>query len=609
MSAAERLVGQIDLHEQPWSLPGSRLVVSEAADGLQVALAEYERPLAACRVVDGLRVMTAEGRTLPVTEVAAHAVRYESAGSLTFDGRRALSLGSFSVPVVVLLMAPDTVVAQDADGPGVSWAVSLPHAERATLTLDGHEARLDRVGRTVEVRLPTGAALVVALVGGLGADAAPSEQTVGHAGRLALTDAVWQEWMDRCPGVAERYADVTALCWWVLGVNQVVLERHGDAVSVVPSLRGYVAHWQWDAYFIAVGLAHGAPELARAQLDLALSRPGADGQLPDVLSDDGVLASSEDLPEADRVSLRRSASAAADPSAPVPLTKPPLAAWAVDRVARTTGADRSWVDRAMSVVSSSQEWWFTQVPSAADAAGTDTLPVYAHPYSSGLDDSPVFDHELPVLSPDLAAYLVVQDELLAQHHATSTAPGAGMAADRSRARAERTVALLEDLWREGAGYTARAAGRDLPERTVVGLLPLLTGRLRPERSRALVEHIADPHLFGTPWPVPTVAVSDPSFDSERMWRGPVWVSTNALLVEGLERSGFPEQARALAERTVALVAHAGGPSEYYAPGSGTRAPGAMTSFGWSAGLTVDLAVWLSTQAAETGEGRDARDVR
>lgn len=593
MSALGRLTGCLDLREQPWSLPGSRIVVSETDDGLSVALAEYERPLNDCIVVDEVRVATVEGRPVPLAEVHVHAVHFERGGSLTFDGPRAVSLGGFSVPVVVHLSARATVRA--GDGSRGSWAVALPHAARATIAVDAHVpgAGMVDADRTVTVRLPVGAALVVALDGGLGAHAGGPDLAAGHAARLARTRAVWQTWMARCPDVAEPYVDVTALCWWVLGVNQVVLEEHGEALSVVPSLAGYVAHWQWDAYFIAIGLAHGAPELAREQLDLALSRPGPDGQLPDVLSDEGVLASSADLPEADRASLRRAASAVAEPTAPIPLTKPPLAAWAVDRVARSTGADAAWVDRAMAVVGASQEWWFAHGSRSTGAEGADTLPVYAHPYSSGLDDCPVFDHQLPVVSPDLAAYLVVQDLLLARHAAAKGTPTAREVAQAGTVRAQRTLALLEELWRAGRGYTARAEGRDLPERTVVGLLPLLTGRLAPERARAVVESMGDPEGFGTPWPVATVAASDPSFAPERMWRGPVWVNMNALLVEGLAVSGFPDEARALAEQTVRLVARSGGPSEYYDPRTGRRAPGAAVSFGWTAALTVDLAVRLS----------------
>jgi glycogen debranching enzyme len=82
-----------------------------------------------------------------------------------------------------------------------------------------------------------------------------------------------------------------------------------------------------------------------------------------------------------------------------------------------------------------------------------------------------------------------------------------------------------------------------------------------------------------------------------MWRGPVWINTNALLVEGLTASGFPEDAEDLRERTLALVIHGGGPHEYFNPLTGEKAATATTSFGWSAALFIDLAVAASSGSA------------
>ena len=70
-------------------------------------------------------------------------------------------------------------------------------------------------------------------------------------------------------------------------------------------------------------------------------------------------------------------------------------------------------------------------------------------------------------------------------------------------------------------------------------------------------------------------------------------AANALVVEGLRTSGHPELARALAERTVALVVHGGGPHEYFNPETGRKARTATTAFGWSAALFIDLAVGLT----------------
>jgi len=83
-----------------------------------------------------------------------------------------------------------------------------------------------------------------------------------------------------------------------------------------------------------------------------------------------------------------------------------------------------------------------------------------------------------------------------------------------------------------------------------------------------------------------------------MWRGPVWLCINRLLIEGLAASGHPERARELTERTLAMVISGGGPHEYFNPHTAARPPRAVTMFSWSAALYLDLAVGVS----EEGDG-------
>ncbi len=71
------------------------------------------------------------------------------------------------------------------------------------------------------------------------------------------------------------------------------------------------------------------------------------------------------------------------------------------------------------------------------------MPEYGHPYSSGLDDSPIFDGPLPTAAPDLGAYLVQQDRELASL-LVKYEPDADV--ERFRARAETTQELLLRMW-------------------------------------------------------------------------------------------------------------------------------------------------------------------
>lgn len=535
---AEAAAEFIDLDLVPFTLPGSRLLVRLGADGdVTVQRAEYEVDPDDSVVVRSVHLLNSAGRRLPVSRVRIDRIEFGDGDAvLTFAGVDALTL-SGPGPAEVQLEYPDGRVASHIGG-----------ALRLTVGTD----------RSVS-----------------------AETEPDFAGRLAGTASVWSEWFDRCPAVDPTLEAVVAHCWWVLGANQIEIDLVPRSRAVAPSKLGYVALWQWDAYFIAIGLRHGALQLAQEQLELALRFPEPDGQLPDVLHDRGILSSSDDLPPADLARLRELGSPAADPGERVPLTKPPLAALALARLV-DSGASLEWLAAMVPTVRASQQWWLDHCVAA------DGLPEYDHPYSSGLDDSPVFDTDLPMATPDLAGYLAVQDRQLAD---LLTRLGDGTAAARHRARAAESELALSRLWDAEKGrFVARGAHGPVAGHTVVDLLPLLTGTLPDDVADVLVAELSDPEAFGTPFPVPTVAVDDPAFNGDRMWRGPVWVNTNWLLIEGLLASGYAAQAVRLAHRTLAMVAAAGGAFEYYHPDTGLRAGRAAPAFAWTAALVIDLAV-------------------
>jgi glycogen debranching enzyme len=102
------------------------------------------------------------------------------------------------------------------------------------------------------------------------------------------------------------------------------------------------------------------------------------------------------------------------------------------------------------------------------------------------------------------------------------------------------------------------------------------------------EHLLNEKEFWLPYPVPSVAASEPSFDpgwlTQTTWRGPTWVNVNWYLYWGLRQHGFGDVAHELARRTVAMQA-AGGIREFYDPRT-AEGQGA-TDFGWSC-LVLDM---------------------
>ena len=147
---------------------------------------------------------------------------------------------------------------------------------------------------------------------------------------------------------------------------------------------------------------------------------------------------------------------------------------------------------------------------------------------------------------------------------------------------------METLWDEAdESYYSRdvRAGRLLKEPSIAALMPLYAGCADQVRAKRLAGMLADPGLFGSPYPVPSVPVSSRWFSPLRYWQGPTWINTNWLLIDGLHRHGFTAEAGRLRQRTLDLV-RANGFWEYYHPVTGS--PAGASNFSWTAALTIDL---------------------
>jgi glycogen debranching enzyme len=196
---------------------------------------------------------------------------------------------------------------------------------------------------------------------------------------------------------------------------------------------------------------------------------------------------------------------------------------------------------------------------------------------------------MPVASPDLNTYLVLQMENLGK---MANLIGMEKAAIEWEEKADSLMKkILERLWDDEKGvFQALAGGKPAPVLTPFHLFPLITGRLPHAVAKTLVQKITDPALFWSNYPVPTVALNNAAYDRSQMWRGPVWVNVNYLLIEGLERSGFHKTAAELRRKTLDLVNRQADIHEYYDAISGEPCLKAAPVFGWSAALFIDLVI-------------------
>jgi glycogen debranching enzyme len=229
-------------------------------------------------------------------------------------------------------------------------------------------------------------------------------------------------------------------------------------------------------------------------------------------------------------------------------------------------------------------WWFSMNDDDGDG-----LAQYNHPYSSGLDDNPLWDYGMPVESPDLNTYLCIQMDVLA---IMAQAMGLEKDAAMWRRRAQSIVRrMMEDFWDEKAGlFQALHEEQPIPVVTPFNLFPLWTGRLSEPVQARLIGHLTNPEEFWGEYVLPTVARNDPHYDAETMWRGPIWANVNYFFIEALKKAGRPELAKELRDKTLNLVMNQSGIFEYYSAETGEPPAKAASIFGWTAAIFIDLAL-------------------
>ncbi len=383
--------------------------------------------------------------------------------------------------------------------------------------------------------------------------------------------ARWQAWFDAVPPVAGRFRRAYLYAWWVMANNLV--SPHGNVLyeAMVPSKAKYVGLWLWDSALHAIAYRHVDPELARNQIRAMLAHQLPNGMLPDAVHDDSVVTT-------------------IDHPIQGTVTKPPILAWAVQKIAEVS-PDADFVREVYGPLVRWNRWWLR-----GKNGGDGGLAEYDHPYASGLDDSPLWDYGMPVVSPDLNTYLYLQMRALAAMARTIGLEGevetwerrAGEIASQMGAR----------LWDEEAGlFRARRDGQPVPVITPFNLLPLWVGALPAALRARLLAWLTDPRAFWGEVVIPTVARNDPHFDPQTMWRGPVWANVNYFFIEALQAIGACSLARTLREKTMAMIMAQPGMFEFYDAETGVPPSQAAVSFGWTAAVFIELAIQAGAEEA------------
>ncbi|PYQ49195.1 MAG: hypothetical protein DMF78_18975 [Acidobacteria bacterium] len=384
-----------------------------------------------------------------------------------------------------------------------------------------------------------------------------------------------------------------------------------DYDFVCPSMGTYPFQWFWDSCFHAVALSHFDRERARSEVRSLLKNAQPDGFVAHV-----TFWQREAFEE-----MLKTYSIAYRTPYLSDCMQPPLLAEAVQAAAGGEGG-RKFLEEVLPRVRAYYDW----LDRVRDP-DRDGLIATLQPDESGLDHTPKYDAYLGIEGTELQDFIDAWDRVAAPYAAVGRDPAKMFGLDRFvcedvlvntiyaenqrvladllgsagddagaralRARASRTVeGLVSKCYDAEAGLFFDLAGRRehrLRVNTISSLMPILLPDLPPRVVARLVSHVTDTREYAAPFPVPSVAMNEPSYapgvvGTKLVWRGPTWMNSNWYLARGLRRHDRDDLARRIEDRSGALVEGAGF-REYYHPATG-EGSGAH-DFSWT-GIVLDM---------------------
>ncbi|HEX2934786.1 MAG TPA: hypothetical protein VHO72_05485 [Bacteroidales bacterium] len=164
--------------------------------------------------------------------------------------------------------------------------------------------------------------------------------------------------------------------------------------------------------------------------------------------------------------------------------------------------------------------------------------------------------------------------------------------DHYKTRAEKVLhRLMETMYDEQDAAFYDIYGKDYRKIKVLTptiFYPVVIDGLPEEiRKKVIDRHLFNAEEFEVPYPIPSVAKNDPSFDPAQsiyIWRGPSWIVFNWFIYHFLKDSGYEREANLFISCISKLIEKSGF-REYYNPFTG-EGYGA-TDFTWT-GLIVDM---------------------
>lgn len=381
------------------------------------------------------------------------------------------------------------------------------------------------------------------------------------ASAVAAVESEFEEWAAHLPQLALEFDPARKLAAYVLWSATVGPRGLYRTHAIWGSKNWMTRIWSWDHCFVALGLANAHPELAWQQFIIFQDmQDPASGMLADWMT------------TVQRCWLS---------------TKNPVHGWALGHLLRIM--PQAITDERLREAYGPLSRWTMFWERERNLDG-DGLPCILNPNES-FDNTTENTLGGPVKPPETATYLVLQMEVLAD---VAGRLGYSKEALQWRERSETLLrTMLRVLWDdERKQFVSRRVGDGYvgPGDCVFPFVPLLLGRRLPETIRqALVEGLARPGRFITPYGLASEALSSPRYDGASYVKGPVWAPPNTFISEGLAAIG-QEALAAEIRWSFCGACLKGGMSENFDARTGSHR--GDPSYTWTAAMYL----WLASSA-------------
>lgn len=357
--------------------------------------------------------------------------------------------------------------------------------------------------------------------------------------------------------------------------------------------------WFWDSVFHSIGLRYISAELAYESIRSVFDTQREDGLIPHMAS----------------------------PAFSSDITQPPVLAWGIYQLFAFCG-NKSYLSDHYGQLKKYLEWNFEN----RDENQNLLFEWKVNPQNPncrcdecGMDNSPRFDHVTKMDSIDFSCFMANE-----ARHMGLIAGELGLADEQTKWNElyrQMKQAINATLWDDADRFyydRELKSGEFRKVKAVSSFLPLFAGVCGQEQAGSLVRYLQDSRYFGTPYPIPSVALEDSTFGTD-MWRGPVWINYNYMIATGLRDYGYVELADEILRKTIEMVAYwyvnDGNVYEFY-DSTGKKSPRRLNrkgrpvepadfrirtqcihDYGWSCSLMPEIILKESHSAGQSGNDR------